>query len=305
MYEPFYRNLSFTPYTSYLGVGIGDVARVKPALAGYIPTKTEVRGGVHASSGPPEHFSWTLSDRAQLNEKHCELLIPVEVGNQPWEDLVVRAATYSLGLFCAVPLRQFSLVLAYHHADRHLRFLVYHSGGLTASTPLKIDDRDDCKEILRLFSAILTWRTRGDAGLPEWCDHAACCLPREDGGRETKLGIKEVLQSTLAVRGRRPEIWRLWARDGAFSSDVTQGILASKKRKSEEATASEGKRTKLDGDDTTLPSDTGTTEFSSGKLGAVRGISTVQPAAISFQQSKVRSIQQDIETLSNDGDIYA
>ncbi|EIW76053.1 hypothetical protein CONPUDRAFT_169241 [Coniophora puteana RWD-64-598 SS2] len=317
----FYSMLSFIPYNKELSDGIGDVSKISPDLAGYIREKAE--------EVPPEKFSWIPSDEAQDGKKLRELLIPVEVKSKSWPRIVLQAATYSRGLFYAVPLRQYSLVLGYHHVHKELRFLVYHSGGLTASTALKIDDRNDRKEILRLFCAILTWQTRGDAGLPEWCDHSACCLPREAGGHVAKLRIKEVLQRTLAVRGRCPEIWRLWfdAGDGDSESDasaatipvtMTQGISASKKRHLDEAVASENKRTKLDGglpctDDGsrtndapfTQPSDTSNTNASGGGTGDNHGNMIAHLTATPLRQSEIRSIRQRVDYLSKDKDIFA
>ncbi|KAJ7666542.1 hypothetical protein B0H17DRAFT_879763, partial [Mycena rosella] len=54
--------------------------------------------------------------------------IPVEVKDN-WPDMVAQAATYARCLFSASPSRAFALVLAYHHTDCELRFLIFHRGG--------------------------------------------------------------------------------------------------------------------------------------------------------------------------------
>jgi len=57
----------------------------------------------------------------------------------------------------------------------------FHAGGLTSSPPLKPNDTQDHRDILRLFLSLLTWKSPGDAGLPEWCNDVGRICPKKPG----------------------------------------------------------------------------------------------------------------------------
>jgi hypothetical protein len=78
-----------------------------------------------------------------------DLMLDIAVQSKDdWGELIQQAATYTRALNNAKPLRQFSLVIAYNHVLREMRFLVFHAGGLTASRGLYLEKRKDHSDIL-------------------------------------------------------------------------------------------------------------------------------------------------------------
>ncbi|KAF5383376.1 hypothetical protein D9757_008426 [Collybiopsis confluens] len=129
------------------------------------------------------------------------LKIPVEV-KKSWFRLVKQAGTCARALFSAHPLRQFVLVIGYNHAEYAMRFLVFHRGGLTASTPLLLDTKAGQNDFILLLSAILTWKTPQDAGFPAWCNENQIFLPKI---HSSPIDIARILHHTSCIRGRAPE----------------------------------------------------------------------------------------------------
>jgi hypothetical protein len=178
------------------------------------PTKDGVRGahalkpdcvGAQSLRDIPSALWW----RPPSGERSSTVEIPVEV-KDGWWGLVSQAATYARCLTNAVPLRQFSLVIGYNHVTTELRFLFFHAGGLTSSPPLKPNDPQDHRAILRLFLSLLTWKSRGDAGLPEWCNDVDVFVQRSrDDKQGVQMRVKEVYYDRLGVRGRGGKVVRL------------------------------------------------------------------------------------------------
>ena len=180
----YYRGLKFICWDKPMEDGCCGEHHLKPDLAGGIdlPAKEKIKanGGLY----------WR---RPGLNEH--ELLLPVEV-KAGWKDLVRQAGTYARCLFMASPLRKFALVLGYEYVSREIRILVFHHGGLTSSNPLKLDNEGK-EDLLRIFLAILSWKTVVDAGLPLWCNDSDMILPGDQSVR-----VKKVLHNSLTIRGR-------------------------------------------------------------------------------------------------------
>jgi hypothetical protein len=178
------------------------------------PTKDGVRGahalkpdcvGAQSLRNIPSELWW----RPPFGERSSTVEIPVEV-KDGWRGLVSQVATYARCLTNAVPLRQFSLVIGYNHVTTELRFLVFHAGGLTSSPPLKPNDPQDHRDILRLFLSLLTWKSPGDAGLPEWCNDVGVFVQRSrDDKQGVQMCVKQVYYDRLGVRGRGGKVVRL------------------------------------------------------------------------------------------------
>jgi hypothetical protein len=144
--------------------------------------------------------------RPKSGHRRSTMEIPVEVKGS-WRELVSQAGTHARALMTARPLRQFSLVIAYNHACQELRFLVFHAGGLTSSRALRPNQRGDHKDILRLFLALLTWETPGDAGLPEWSNDVEMFIQRgEDDQNGLRMQVTETLYQRHGIRGRGPQV---------------------------------------------------------------------------------------------------
>jgi len=178
------------------------------------PTRDGVRGasplkldgaGANGLSSKETRLWW----RPPSGDRSSTIEIPVEV-KAKWAELVSQAGTYCCVLTSARPLRQFSLVLGYNHTSHELRFLLFHAGGLTASPGLCLRDPKHHKNILHLFLSLLTWKTPGDAGLPEWSNDVEVFVQKgEDDQEGLRMRVEEVLYERLGVRGRGVKVSRL------------------------------------------------------------------------------------------------
>jgi hypothetical protein len=152
--------------------------------------------GVNGSSNGEIKLWW----RPKSGDRSKTMEIPVEV-KPKWRELVTQSGTYARAMRIARPLRQFSLVLAYNHSIHELRFLVFHAGGLTASPSLNLNDSKHYKDILSLILSLLTWKTPGDAGLPEWTNEVEMFVQRDS---VDKVGLRMLIANSLyAMRGLR------------------------------------------------------------------------------------------------------
>ncbi|EIW80211.1 hypothetical protein CONPUDRAFT_137525 [Coniophora puteana RWD-64-598 SS2] len=295
----YYSKLRFAEWAKPVSDGVGSDDSLKPDLVGFIPRETEDSSGAISTHDIPSKVSWTLSDAAREEANHCELLIPVEV-KRSWSELIAQAATYARCLSFASPVRQFSLVLAYQYKAKELRFLVFHPGGLTASAALDPSNSEHHIDILRLFVALITWETRADAGLPEWCDETSSYLPLKGNDDGVNLRIEEVLHRSLALRGRSPEVWRLSNRtqdsaDHPFIpppvTSLTQGKRpTSSKRKATEEGDSQRKRKKKD------------TATQCGNVTQNSSAATKKPGygkPVALKRFEARYVRQGVDTQPN------
>ncbi|KAF5365811.1 hypothetical protein D9757_012670 [Collybiopsis confluens] len=102
----------------------------------------------------------------------------------------MKAATYARALFSANPF------------DNSFWLL----GGLTASTPLKLDSKLGQQNLILLLSAILTWQTAEDAGFPAWCNEGRVYLTKIHPSLFT---IDRILHPTSCIRGRAPRVYHI------------------------------------------------------------------------------------------------
>ncbi|KAJ7747279.1 hypothetical protein B0H16DRAFT_927550 [Mycena metata] len=185
---PYHHSLNFVIWDKPTGEGVAGSNPVKPDLA----------GGDYQIAPLDLYWRPPTLDKRRLD-------VPVEVKDR-WPDLVRQAGTYARCLFSAAPLRQYALVIGYNQKAGELRFLVFHRGGLTASTPLMPANPAHMQDILRLFAAIMTWRSASDAGFPGWCNDTAMVLPIGSG---RAVHVDEVIHHSTCVRGRAPRVFRV------------------------------------------------------------------------------------------------
>lgn len=191
----YYNGLRFIKWDRVTKDGVQGASALKPDVAGGYMLNVDTKE-LWWRPKSHEHRSFRLE-------------IPVEVKPELTE-LVSQAATYARALNDAFPLRQFSLVIGYDHVKQELRFLVFHAGGVTSCPPLNPTDPAHYPDILRLFLSLLTWKSNGDAGLPEWCNEDEVWIQRDRDDREGILmRIKEVYYNRLGVRGRGCRVARL------------------------------------------------------------------------------------------------
>lgn len=184
----FLERLKFFTWDRSMKDGIDEAEPLKPDLAGLFCDET------------PRELYWSPPSGG------TQMKIPVEVKDS-WLDLVLQAGTYARCLFSAAPLRQYALVLAYNQKERAFCFLVFHRGGLTASKRLKLDDASDQEDLVRLFLSIFTWKDRGDAGLPRWCNEHQAYLPGRQDVESFLVNIERLLHRSTCVRGRSPRVF--------------------------------------------------------------------------------------------------
>ncbi|KAJ7220514.1 hypothetical protein GGX14DRAFT_354587 [Mycena pura] len=190
-----YSKLSFVVYDKPTGDGIEAAAPLKPDLVGGqdFLAKVNPSSVLYWSPPPPP---------ADLPS----ILIPSEIKNK-WTELVRQAATYARCLFSARPLRKAALVLGYNHKTKEFRFLLFHRGGLTASHVLDPRTPHGRKQMVRVFLALLTCRSTGDAGFPDWCNDNQFKLPVDkDGTRHVVADIDKVLHYVNCCRGRAARV---------------------------------------------------------------------------------------------------
>jgi hypothetical protein len=193
--KAYYGDLGFIKYDRKMG------DRVKGAE----PLKPDIAGTQKPQKGREVKFWWT----PPTGERSVTMELPVEV-KRDWKQLVSQAVTYARCLSYAEPLRQFSLVLAYNHAELKLRFLVFHAGGLTASTGLLVNEPDHRRDILRLFLSLLTWESPGDAGIPEWGNNTDMFVQsNSDDNKGVRMKVKKVLYDKLAICGCKQRVVHL------------------------------------------------------------------------------------------------
>ncbi|KAJ7283322.1 hypothetical protein C8J57DRAFT_1053882, partial [Mycena rebaudengoi] len=199
---PWLAKLSFQPYNRLMGDSINNAAALKPDLI-----------GAQVSHWPSDSdfTAYWAHPRPQDQELPMEVgvEVPVEVKND-WPDLCRQAATYARAIFAAVPLRSFSLVIGINHAKCELRFLIFHSGGLTSHSPLSFIREADRQIILRVMFAMSLWQTPEHAGLPCFTDGFSIVLASlRIGDPPIVIRTQEMLYHAVGVRGRNTVVYLL------------------------------------------------------------------------------------------------
>lgn len=120
-----------------------------------------------------------------------------------WPDLVARAAIPARAETSATPgLRAFSLAIGLEHATSARRYLVFHRGGLAASTALRVAERDGRRDVLKIMLAVMLWQGPADAGRPTFTDGCGFELPLVEGKDLARASLRTCLYHSRSVRGR-------------------------------------------------------------------------------------------------------
>nr|GAT57736.1 predicted protein [Mycena chlorophos] len=196
----FYKNLRFLVYDQETGDGVAGASPLKPdvvGLNGTCPTHDAATLKIH------EKLSWSVPP------SDTPIDIPVEVKGR-WSQLVYQAATYARCMFSAEPLRNSALVFGFNQDTLEFRFLLFHRGGLSASTALDLHKREGRAGVVRVLAALLRCHHRRELGFQEWCNEASIQLPlRNTPSQKTvDLTVVQVLHASFCCRGRATRVYR-------------------------------------------------------------------------------------------------
>ncbi|KAJ3846094.1 hypothetical protein EV368DRAFT_89564 [Lentinula lateritia] len=186
-------HLTFHTYGRPTGDGIGNASPLKPDLV-----------GVDSESAPILCFWKLTSDVGKADNLKAEIAIATEAKDN-WPEMIWQSATYGRAEMATIPLRAFSLVIAFNSKSQKLRFLIFHHGGISATKELSVKDRLCCKSICLVMLSVLLWQSPTDAGIPPFTNGVNFLLPPLVDRDESKTGhgeITNVLHHALSVRGR-------------------------------------------------------------------------------------------------------
>ncbi|KAJ4483014.1 hypothetical protein C8J55DRAFT_559832 [Lentinula edodes] len=186
-------HLTFHTYDRPTGDGIGNASPLKPDLV-----------GVDSESAPILCFWKFPSDVGKADNLKAEIAIATEAKDN-WPEMIWQSATYGRAEMATIPLRAFSLVIAFNSKSQMLRFLIFHHGGISATKELSVKDQLSCKDICLVMLSILLWQSPTDAGIPPFTNGINFLLPPLVDRDESKGGhgeITNVLHHALSVRGR-------------------------------------------------------------------------------------------------------
>ncbi|KAH8087182.1 hypothetical protein BXZ70DRAFT_955894 [Cristinia sonorae] len=193
----FYDHLSFIVYDRAMADDI-DRSSLSPSVAGG-------SGFDHLGVDNTAKLWWSPPE----TQRHVQMGIPVAVAGSDRE-MVEKSATYARALFSASPSRSFALVLAFNMQTVELRFLVFHRGGLTASTACNVRTDDGKRGVLQMLLAVLLWREPRDCGFTTFCNEQAYALPRSTGDVQgAAAAIECVLHHAAHVRSRATRVCRV------------------------------------------------------------------------------------------------
>lgn len=211
-----YNDLQFVKYGKTIGDGAGCTASLRPSIG----------GGNGLKNGEP--LFWRPPDGYKQ-----QMQLPVEV-NRSWAGLVLKGAMSARCLFSANPSRTFALVLGFHPSDQCLRFLIFHSGGLTSSTALSLKEPLARIDVLRLIMTLLLWTTPQDAGFISSSDDFGYLVAQPtDPSQYVPTSIEEVLYDSTCVRGQATSVFRLKccpSSGGVIGAPASQPSVADIKR---------------------------------------------------------------------------
>ena len=212
--------LQFVLWDREMSDGVDGAEKLKPDLAGLNnppPTLQDIK------------LYWNIPQEDDTNRR---LLLPVEIKDVD-ADMMKQAATYARGLNSAVPFRTFELVLSYNYVSDRFRFLIFHRGGLTCSTPIKLSSTTkksysppDCTDLVRMFMSILSWTKADDAGCPSFSNGKQLLLPHPLRPTTlTRFTTDVVLYQKPGVRSRNTWVARLKPHvgDAAKTVDLPSG----------------------------------------------------------------------------------
>ncbi|KAG6817512.1 hypothetical protein H0H93_007201, partial [Arthromyces matolae] len=162
--SPFLAKLRYFVYDKPTKDSVDRAAPLKPDGA-----------GIFTATNSVEEISCSWSRMS--DPKIFQIIHPVEVKDS-WRDLILQSATYARALFSAAPFRSYALVIGVNHKRNSLRFLIFHSGGLTSSEELKLDSNEDLRSIQEIWFSIYSSQTPEDAGLANFTNGYIFQLPK-------------------------------------------------------------------------------------------------------------------------------
>ena len=208
----------FIVWDKEMSDGVDGAEKLRPDVAG-LNNSPPSRTGIN--------LYWNI---LQEDDTKRRLLLPVEI-NGADADMVRQAATYARGLNSAVPFRAFELVLGYNYLSDHFRFLIFHRGGLTCSTPINLrsaTQKNNCTDLVRMFMPILSWTKADDAGCPSFSNGKQLLLPRPlHPTTLTRFTTDVVLYQKPGVRSRNTWVARLKPHVGDASHAAETADLSS------------------------------------------------------------------------------
>ncbi|KAJ7364143.1 hypothetical protein DFH08DRAFT_267263 [Mycena albidolilacea] len=200
--------------------GGGGAPTVQPGLAGVVYPKP-------ARCLETDVLHWRPQDSSK--ERH-RMQLPVPVNND-WLHILSQTSTYALALFDTNPSRTFALVPAYNHHTHELRFLIFHRGGLTSHTPLKLSKLSGRAQALRLIMTILLWSEPCHAGFVSTSNDFEYLIPQssQNGEKHIRATVRRVIHNDSAhLRGRGTRVFQLFCQ----SLPPTLPLRATMERKS-------------------------------------------------------------------------
>ncbi|KAG6851820.1 hypothetical protein C0991_005738, partial [Blastosporella zonata] len=200
-------NLQDTPFSSTLQFYIynrstGDTVETSTPLNPHVV-------GIHAHPDPTDFKAMKCywSPRPESSTTDHQIAIAVEVKDD-WCKIIEQSAIYARAQWSGAAHRAFSLVIGVHHKENKLRFLIFHSGGLTASQPLSLKDETGRSLIQKILFSIYSWQGPEDAGFPSFTDgcsfHLGC-----DKKSSSVWKVERIYHHALSVRGRKTWVARL------------------------------------------------------------------------------------------------
>ncbi|KAK7061342.1 hypothetical protein R3P38DRAFT_2828966 [Favolaschia claudopus] len=176
---------------------MGDRVRDEPAL------EPDLCGVSDPDSD--EILYW--SPRNSRRSKNSRVLLPVALGDD-WTEIMARAATYGRSMFHTDFFRVFAVVLGINYAEKNLRFLIFHRGGLTSHRELALDKREGREAVLRLIMTLLLWSDPTHAGLMSVSNEVGFLLPGSSGS-PVLVAADKVIHDSTCIRGRGTRVFRL------------------------------------------------------------------------------------------------
>lgn len=212
-------------YDRETGDRVDQAYNLKPDITGV--------NNVKASKHPPpkpgnatkaEDFVcyWSLLTTRSTSTRpdRFQIEMPVEVKGD-WRLMIRQLGSYCRAQFSAFPLRAATVGIAVDHTKYCLRFVIFHRGGLTATSVLNLTSTKDRKEIQELMLAILLWQSPRDACLPSFTDGRRFRFPIP---AFCEYEISQVLYRSLSIRGRSTYVTLLKKIASSVSPQVNQDM---------------------------------------------------------------------------------
>ncbi len=215
------KDILFVVYDKDVGNRVQGAHTLKPNVAG-------VDGGPML-----ENFCayWSLAKEQRADDKR-QIEVPVDV-KESWISLAIQLATYARAMFAVMPLRCFVLGIGVNHQEESLRFFIFHRGGLSMSSALRLLDSDSGPDdeatkkakvpelelqenrriVLKLMLSVMVWQGPTDAGFTPFTDGRIFLLPHPlERASYFEVVVVDVIYFDLSVHGRSTLVARILLR---------------------------------------------------------------------------------------------